>query len=156
MQRALAQPHRCTGKKAWRKKEAQLPRSPLSQTRDQKENRCSVAIEKCESAGQGQTWDLKDQCRYRQPVRHWNLVQQFHPMRYFIRAQGERYHLINDLLVSEIMSVIEPYKKWGVRRLKIDQRILDKARIRKHTYETCKDMIKIEIMLLHLCLKIIR
>jgi hypothetical protein len=44
--------------------------------------------------------------------------------------------------------VTEPPQKWGVHHLKIDQGILDEVRIHKQTYETYKDMIKVEIKLL--------
>jgi hypothetical protein len=48
------------------------------------------------------------------------------------------------------LNVTEPPKKWGVHHLKINRGILDKARVRKHTYEAYKDIIKVEIMLLQL------
>jgi hypothetical protein len=34
--------------------------------------------------------------------------------------------------------------------------ILDEARMHKHTYETYKDMIKVELKLLQLCLEVTR
>jgi hypothetical protein len=49
-----------------------------------------------------------------------------------------------------------PIEIQGIRRLKIDPGILNKVRMRKHAYEAYKDMIKIEIKLLQLCLKITR
>jgi hypothetical protein len=45
-------------------------------------------------------------------------------------------------------AVTKPPQKWGVCRLKIDQGILDEARMHKNTYKAYKDMIKVEIMLL--------
>jgi hypothetical protein len=50
----------------------------------------------------------------------------------------------------------ESPQKWGVHHLKIDLGILNKARMHKHTYEAYKDMIKVEIKLLQLCLEITR
>jgi hypothetical protein len=50
----------------------------------------------------------------------------------------------------------ESSQKWGVHHLKIDLGILNKARMHKHTYEAYKDMIKVEIKLLQLCLEITR
>jgi hypothetical protein len=49
--------------------------------------------------------------------------------------------------------VTNPPQKWGDRHLKIDQGILNKARMNKHTYEAYKDMIKVEIKLIQLCLR---
>jgi hypothetical protein len=46
-----------------------------------------------------------------------------------------------------IPTVIEPPLKSGVRRLKIDQGILDEARMYKHTYNGYKDVIIVEIKL---------
>jgi hypothetical protein len=51
--------------------------------------------------------------------------------------------------------VIEPPLEM-VHRLKINQGILDEARMHKHTYEAYKDMIKVEIKLLQLCLRFTR
>jgi hypothetical protein len=47
-----------------------------------------------------------------------------------------------------IPSVIEPPLKSGVRHLKINRGILDKARMHKHTYKAYRIMIKVEIKLL--------
>jgi hypothetical protein len=55
-----------------------------------------------------------------------------------------------------ISFMIEPPQKWGVRRLKIDQGILNEERMHKHTYKAHKDMIKVEMWLLQLCLEITR
>jgi hypothetical protein len=52
--------------------------------------------------------------------------------------------------------VTEPPQKLGVCHLKIDQGMLDEARMHKHTYEAYKDMIKVEIKLLQYCLEITR
>jgi hypothetical protein len=43
--------------------------------------------------------------------------------------------------------------KSGVHHLKIDWGIPDEARMHKHTYATYKDVIKVLIKLLHLCLE---
>jgi hypothetical protein len=50
----------------------------------------------------------------------------------------------------------EPPLKSGVHRLKINQGILNEAKMHKHTYKAYKIMIKIEIKLLQLCLDITR
>jgi hypothetical protein len=55
-----------------------------------------------------------------------------------------------------VPTVTEPPHKWGVHHLKIDWGILDEAKMHKHTYETYKDMIKVEIKVLQHCLKITR
>jgi hypothetical protein len=47
-------------------------------------------------------------------------------------------------------------QKLGICRIKIYQGILDEVRMHKHTYEAYKDMIKVEIMLLELCLRFTR
>jgi hypothetical protein len=52
--------------------------------------------------------------------------------------------------------VTEPPQKWGVRHLKINQGILEEARMLQLTYDAYKDMIKVEIKLLQLCLDITR
>jgi hypothetical protein len=53
-------------------------------------------------------------------------------------------------------TVTDPPQKWGDNRLKINKWILNEVRMNKHTYEAYKDMIKVEIKLLQLCLEITR
>jgi hypothetical protein len=68
-------------------------------------------------------------------------------------------NLLSQYIVSglEMLSTVtEPPRKWGIRHLKIDRGILDEARMHKHTYKIYKDMIKVEIKLLQLCLEVIR
>jgi hypothetical protein len=68
-------------------------------------------------------------------------------------------NLLSQYIVSglEMLSTVtEPPWKWGVCHLKIDRGILDEARMHKHTYKIYKDMIKVEIKLLQLCLEVIR
>jgi hypothetical protein len=54
------------------------------------------------------------------------------------------------------ITMTEPPLKSGVHRLKINQGILNEAKMHKHTYKAYKIMIKIEIKLLQLCLDITR
>jgi hypothetical protein len=49
--------------------------------------------------------------------------------------------------------MIETPQKWEVRRLKINQGILDEARMHKHIDEAYKHMIKVENKLLQLCFR---
>jgi hypothetical protein len=70
-------------------------------------------------------------------------------------------HLSNERFITSrsiggFLRLIEPPQKRGVRLLKIDQGILDEARMCKHTYEAYKEKIKVEIMLLQICLRITR
>jgi hypothetical protein len=55
---------------------------------------------------------------------------------------------------SLVPAVIE--QKCGVCHLKINWGILDEVRMYKHTYKAYKDMIKVEIKLLQLYLRITR
>jgi hypothetical protein len=50
--------------------------------------------------------------------------------------------------------VTKPHQKRGVHHLKIDRGILDEARMHKDAYKSYKNMIKVEIQLLQLCLEI--
>jgi hypothetical protein len=59
-------------------------------------------------------------------------------------------------LTAECVAVIEPSLKSGVHRLKINQGILDEARMHKHTYKAYRIIIKVEIQLLQLCLEMTR
>jgi hypothetical protein len=52
------------------------------------------------------------------------------------------------------LPVIDPPHKWGGHHLKINRGILDKARMHNHTYKAYKNKIKVEIMLLQLCLRL--